>query len=241
MKFKKINLISLSVLSIFSISVSSVFAGRTGLLAKNKANRVSSSVTNGKKPSVEKGMPQKNDPRIYFCFSCGRHLNSARERCTTAKCVAQPISGIPTNELFTVMLLKSCLESDIEEAKKEFPSCPVCKSHDIKLMMSGKGGSRIEFCYKCCDRARRALPSRPVIFRSAFKPVPRTEEPDSNAVQTSPSKKKEMRLKLTWDNLEERSMHDYITEDRIIEWMEEGKSVKALYPHPLTFENLSDL
>ncbi len=129
MKFRKIKLLALSMASIFSISMASVFAGTDD--TKQVSQKRSSA--SAKKPRVNK----KYERRIGFCTRCGGHTKSVNSSsCDNKKCIA--VYEILKGQRIPSCDIKICLSSELEQEKENFPECPMCGKHDVKLM--------------CCDK-----------------------------------------------------------------------------------------
>ena len=80
MKFKKINSIILTVVSIFSMSAVPTFAGRTSQHSGSRINQKTSSKIGDKKPSPQRNISKKSHNKICFCISCGCHVQDLKER-----------------------------------------------------------------------------------------------------------------------------------------------------------------
>ena len=108
MKFRKIKLLALSMASIFSISMGSVFAGTDD--TKQVSQKPSSA--SAKKPRVNK----KYERRIGFCTKCGGHTKSVGQPCHNKRCVA--VYKLLKDQRIPSGDTKVCLLSDIEREKQ---------------------------------------------------------------------------------------------------------------------------
>ncbi len=139
MNFKKVSLISLAVLNIFSMSGTLAFAANTKHhRGGNFRGKIQSKIRN-KKSSIK-----KEERKVCFCKVCGGRVASTGKRCRNKTCFLSN-----DNEHY-INNIKTCYLSEIEKEKKEFPKCKICETHDVKLMF-GSHGYAIH-CYGKCRR-----------------------------------------------------------------------------------------
>ena len=173
MKFKKISVIVLTIVSTFSMSVAPTFAGRAETRVVVRVNPNTSSKTADKKPSSKRNSTKKLGHRIYFCINCGGRVDSKNKPCHNKTCVLSPKNGASKDKKNSTDNIRGCYLSEIESQKEKFPACKECGSHDVKLIFEPCGYSI--WCYG--EQCRR------ITERLKFPTVPEAPKP---VVVTSP-------------------------------------------------------
>ena len=205
MKLKKLSLLISLIGCMMFVNCNQIFAESEN----PRHGGVSQEKICADKPPI-KSTTAENKDELYFCPCCGVYCNSEEGTCVTRHCPAGNHGAIKNQIVYK--------DTDINVKKRNFPTCPLCHSHDV-LMDFTSGTARIYCCYGCHSKILKYTPE------SVKKPT------------TSQRKKIEFTQGTLANYLRENLS---INRDKTKAWVDIARTErvkKALYPHPLTFSN----